>query len=89
MLFRHTNAYGLCLPTLLSDNVSKEAKLVSSTEFLPIDNVARWSNRIISIINNKDNQRISDTNALNKNGYNIINVSHFVQKILLGKHNEN
>ena len=77
------------LPTLLSDNVSKEAKLVSSTEFLPIDNVARWSNRIISIINNKDNQRISDTNALNKNGYNIINVSHLVQKILLGKHNEN
>ena len=77
------------LPTLLSDNVSKETKLVSSTEFLPIDNVARWSNRIISIINNKDNQRISDTNALNKNGYNIINVSHLVQKILLGKHNEN
>ena len=77
------------LPTLLSDNVSKEAKLVSSTEFLPIDNVTHWSNRIISIINNKDNQRISDTNALNKNGYNIINVSHFVQKILLGKHNEN
>ena len=77
------------LPTLLSDNVSKEAKLVSSTEFLPIDNVTHWSNRIISIINNKDNQRISDTNTLNKNGYNIINVSHFVQKILLGKHNEN
>ena len=72
------------LPTLLSDNVSIEAKLVSSTEFLPIDNVTHWSNRIISIINNKDNQRISDTNALNKNGYNIINVSHFVQKILLG-----
>ena len=72
------------LPTLLSDNISKEAKLVSSTEFLPIDNANRWSNRIISIINNKNNQRKSDLVALDKNGYNIISVSHFIQKILLG-----
>ncbi|OOF81827.1 VI polysaccharide biosynthesis protein [Rodentibacter ratti] len=72
------------LPTLLSDNVSKEAKLVSSTEFLSIDNVSLWSNRVISILNNKDNQRASDATALDKNGYNVISVSRFVQKILLG-----
>ncbi|WP_159991236.1 glycosyltransferase [Pelistega ratti] len=71
------------LPTLLSNNISEEAKLISSTEFLPIDDVKNWVNKIISILENKSLNRISDSTTLEKNGYNIIQVSKTIQEILL------
>lgn len=71
------------LPTLLSENISKDAKLVDTTQFLPIHESRFWVKEIEKILTENDSIRVSDKSTLIKMGYDIKTVAKTVQDILI------
>lgn len=72
------------LPVYLSNTIPPDAKILSSTEFLPIDSkdVDLWALKIVKTLNTK-NSRKSDKKILDNAGYNINLVTQQLQTILL------
>lgn len=71
------------LPILLSENISKETKLVNSAYFLPINDISIWVKEIEKILVKSGNNRFSDNLALTKAGYDIKTVANNIQQILV------
>lgn len=72
------------LPVFLSNTIPLDAKILSSTEFLSIENsdVNLWASKIIAALNS-GNVRKSDNSLLAEAGYDIKLVSKQLQNILL------
>ena len=72
------------LPVYLSNTIPPDAKILPSTEFLPIDSkdVDLWALKIVKTLNAK-NSRKSDKKILDNAGYNINLVTQQLQTILL------
>lgn len=69
------------LPTLLSENVSREAAKTDLCEFLPINNPSDWAKKIFSY---KDNfKRVSTKQKIIEAGYDIEATAEFIQSFYL------
>lgn len=65
-------AQAIGLPCLVSDQVSPEAKLTDSIEFIPISNTSLWVNKIlIKKLNNRKKKSIEHQKDIECAGYNV------------------
>ncbi|MDG2939879.1 glycosyltransferase [Bisgaard Taxon 10/6] len=78
-------AQAAALPVFLSDTIPLDAKILDTTEFLPIEkseNVDLWASKVVNTVNN-NMPRKSDKVILAKAGYDIKAVAKQLQSILL------
>ncbi|MBM6860986.1 glycosyltransferase, partial [Clostridium saudiense] len=64
-------AQALGLPCLVSNNVSKSAKIIETTEFLPIDHTDIWVQKILEQSNDKNLDKNSVHTNVKAKGYDI------------------
>ena len=72
----------LGLPCIVSDKVSKHAKLTDLIEFVPINNTTKWVNKIINTnIDNRKEKCVKAHISIDKNGYNVDNNAYKMKNL--------
>lgn len=75
-------AQALGVPCIVSDKVSKDAKLTNLIEFLPINNTSIWVDKILKTqVDNRQDNSIEAHISIERNGYNILTNANEVKKL--------